>query len=71
LHFEIRENGKPVDPIPLFNQSQSGGINQARENPPKSPNLKGDIEAAKSKCKDLGFKDQTEAFGKCVIRLSK
>lgn len=26
---------------------------------------------AKQKCLDLGFKDKTEAFGKCVLRLSK
>jgi hypothetical protein len=26
---------------------------------------------AKAKCKDLGFKDKTEKFGACVLRLSK
>jgi len=29
------------------------------------------IQDAKQKCLDLGFKDKTEAFGKCVLRLSK
>ena len=29
------------------------------------------INMAKTKCLDLGFKDKTEAFGKCVLRLSK
>ena len=29
------------------------------------------ITDAKQKCLDLGFKDKTEAFGKCVLRLSK
>jgi len=29
------------------------------------------IADAKQKCLDLGFKDKTEAFGKCVLRLSK
>jgi hypothetical protein len=28
------------------------------------------IEEAKSKCTDLGFKAKTEAFGKCVLKLS-
>ena len=31
----------------------------------------GSLIEAKAKCLDLGFKDKTEAFGKCVIRLSK
>ena len=29
------------------------------------------VQYAKQKCFDLGFKDKTEAFGKCVLRLSK
>ena len=29
------------------------------------------MNAAKSKCEDLGFKAGTEAFGNCVLRLSK
>ena len=29
------------------------------------------LDASKNKCLELGFKDNTEAFGKCVIRLSK
>ena len=29
------------------------------------------LDEAKAKCKELGFKEQTEAFGKCVLRLSK
>ena len=29
------------------------------------------MDDAKAKCRELGFKEQTEAFGKCVLRLSK
>ena len=31
----------------------------------------GDLTAAKDKCKELGFKQGTEAFGNCVLKLSK
>ena len=30
-----------------------------------------DIDSAKKKCSDLGFKTGTEGFGKCVLQLSK
>ena len=33
-------------------------------------NQKTSISEAKSKCADLGFKPKTEAFGKCVLKLS-
>jgi len=35
------------------------------------PNSKVDIETAKQKCTELGFKSGTEGFGKCVLQLSK
>ena len=30
-----------------------------------------DLDAAKTKCDDLGFKQGTEGFGKCVLQLTK
>lgn len=35
------------------------------------PSSTSGLDDAKSKCKELGFKEQTEGFGKCVLRLSK
>lgn len=38
----------------------------------KTPKLENiDIEGAKEKCVDLGFKKASEAFGNCVLKLSK
>ena len=34
-------------------------------------NSDSNLESAKTKCLDLGFKSTTEGFGKCVLRLSK
>jgi hypothetical protein len=37
-----------------------------------NPNLPAvNMDAAKNQCKELGFKNGTEAFGKCVLQLSK
>jgi hypothetical protein len=35
------------------------------------PSIKIDINDAKAKCVDLGFKAGTESFGSCVLKLSK
>lgn len=37
----------------------------------QSVNLSGNINGAKLRCTDLGFKTGTEDFGKCVLQLSK
>lgn len=37
----------------------------------KSSHGDSDIEKAKGKCKELGFKEKTEAFGTCVLTLIK
>jgi cytochrome c551/c552 len=40
----------------------------------EQPNQQGErltLESAKTKCAELGFKPATEAFGKCVLQLSK
>lgn len=71
LHFEIRENGKPVDPMLFLNNPKPSIKTPSQDAIPQPLFSSGDIEAVKAKCKDLGFKDKTEAFGKCVIRLSK
>lgn len=36
-----------------------------------SQDSQGSLVEAKIKCLDLGFKDKTEAFGKCVLRITK
>jgi lipoprotein NlpD len=67
LHFEIRVNGKPVDPEPYL----KGLIASIPSAPSASSNPTPSLGDYKNKCKELGFKEQTEAFGKCVLRLSK
>lgn len=49
---------------------KSFGITQTSS--PSNSSVKSDsLQDSKQKCLDLGFKDKTEAFGKCVLRLSK
>ena len=49
--------------VPKINQASKVGETL------NSPNSS--MDASRAKCLDLGFKDKTEAFGKCVLRLSK
>ena len=46
--------------------------NKIKTGSSKKSNLESNnIESAKNKCSDLGFKSGTEGFGKCVLQLSK
>lgn len=64
LHFEVRINGKSVNPEPYLN-----GTVKAQTMGASKPALA--IDDYKNKCKELGFKSGTEEFGKCVLQLSK
>ena len=63
LHFEVRIYGKPVDPMPYLN----GTVPVATKKIAEATTM----DEAKNKCIDLGFKRDTEPFGKCVLRLTK
>lgn len=52
---------KGQGPAPVIGSNESGVISGG----------KGSIDQYKEKCKDLGMKPGTEAFGKCVLQLSR
>jgi len=60
-----RCNGPSINAKPNREVIQPPAIN--------TPPLRNSIsfEGAKSKCIDLGFKENTESFGKCVLQLTK
>lgn len=67
LHFEIRVNGKAVDPERYLSELPPTTLISSGAEPSKSASM----DDYKKKCSDLGFKAGTEGFGKCVLQLSK
>ena len=72
------ENSKPefikiVDQIKIGNSSSPSvaTVKPTAQSLPAPKNAALDLTDSKAKCKDLGFKPDTEGFGKCVLRLSK
>ena len=68
------EKGGDLDvavPVKVFNAASMNP--PASLSPPPSSDASGklDLSDAKKKCIELGFKTDTEPFGKCVLRLSK
>lgn len=61
-------NAPPNYPI-IAQTSPASNITETK--PVTTPNASININDAKSKCADLGFKPGTERFGDCVLRLSK
>lgn len=53
-----------------LNQSRSPSVAPVQTATPTSTDRL-TLDASKKKCVDLGFKPSTEAFGKCVLQLSK
>jgi hypothetical protein len=39
--------------------------------PASNPQREVDLNSARNKCTNLGFKEKTEAYGKCVLELSR
>lgn len=75
--LENKKNG--VDPLTIrrvdeeriqFSCKNLEELNAINSND-SSGNLKKDMNQAKQKCKDLGFKEKTEKFGSCVLELTK
>ena len=63
-------NGFPAE-IPKPAPAQQSQQNQQRQIENQNTSQLLDLDEAKSKCSDLGFKPNTEGFGKCVLRLTK
>ena len=70
LHFEIRRQGKTVDPLPYLSGQQNYSP-AANIDKPIAAKPQINLDDAKLKCADLGFKKGTEGFGKCVLQLTK
>lgn len=65
--FNFRcEAPTPSPVVQQINQPQNQFTTPSNNN----TDLKAQIEGAKTKCADLGFKANTEAFGKCVLKLT-
>jgi hypothetical protein len=70
--FNLEEAGKISMSIQGLNQVTEIGSTQATSNNQTAEiNTTSDFEENKKKCSDIGFKPGTEAFGNCVLKLSK
>lgn len=68
VKYEFQCHGYTA-PLPVVQQAVQPQVQSiAPQN--NNTNLKTQIEEAKAKCADLGFKANTEAFGKCVLKLT-
>ena len=56
----------PVQESPVAPYQTDRSSEKVPTIPPAVP-----LEKAREKCRDLGFKERTEAFGTCVLKLSK
>ena len=68
--YEFRCNGFPETRIP---DKSSYTVTRPQANIPTTQtidDLKSTIQDAKTECIELGFKANTESFGKCVLKLS-
>jgi len=68
VKYQFQCNGYTA-PLPVVQQAVQPQI-QLTAPSNTNTDLKAQIEEAKAKCADLGFKTNTEAFGKCVLRLT-
>ena len=69
-YWSYRCNGLSQKPPPLSSFQQAP--TQSRTDSPSAnkSDLGSQINEAKTKCAELGFKANTEAFGKCVLKLT-
>ena len=66
--LEINKNSITSKPSGNANVNDAATTNQ---NGASRDSIKRSMEKAKINCKDIGFKEKTEDFGRCVLRLMK
>jgi septal ring factor EnvC (AmiA/AmiB activator) len=85
LIFEVRVNGKPADPRLYLRVEENRGklLEEKQKATDRAAQVKVEtaskaqaaeqkiLDQYKEKCSNLGFKVGTDAFGKCVLQLTK